>query len=189
MQIMKIKSQRGQVWIETVIYTVIGLALIGTVLAFVSPKISETRDKIAIEQSIEAMQTLDAKVQEVIGEGSGSKRVIGAFNLKRGELIINPSGDGSTPERFDKITLKISNLKYLYSESGEKLNFGRIELISTKGAKTNEVELVLKYEAIKYGNDDIIKLITAASTPYKISIENKKDSVGRRNYVDFLIER
>ncbi|MBI2631984.1 hypothetical protein HYW75_03200 [Candidatus Pacearchaeota archaeon] len=189
MQTMKNKFKNGQVWIETVIYTVIGLALIGTVLAFVSPKISETRDKIAIEQSIEAMQTLDAKVQEVIGEGTGSKRIIGAFNLKRGELIIDPSKDGNTPVNFDTITLKISNLKYLYSESGEKINFGRVELISTKGAKTNEVELVLRYNSIKYGNQDSIKLITAASTPYKLSIENKKDAGGTGNYVDFLIER
>ncbi|MBI2631663.1 hypothetical protein HYW75_01535, partial [Candidatus Pacearchaeota archaeon] len=114
---------------------------------------------------------------------------IGAFNLKRGELIIDPSGDGNTPQNFDTITLKISNLKYLYSESGEKLNFGRVELMSTKGAKTNEVELVLRYDSIKYGNQESIKLITAASTPYKLSIENKKDSGGTGNYVDFLIER
>jgi len=181
------KKEKGQVWIETVIYTIIGLALIGTVLAFVSPKISETRDRIVIEQSIETMQALDSKIQEVISEGTGSKRVIQSFNLKRGELIINPTGTGVPPDNLDSVTLKISNLKYLYSESGEKINFGRVELISTKGPKYNEVELVLKYNSIKYNAFGDIKTITAASTPYEVSIENKKD--GNVNYIDFLIER
>ena len=181
------KKEKGQVWIETVIYTIIGLALIGTVLAFVSPKISETRDRIVIEQSIETMQALDSKIQEVISEGTGSKRVIQSFNLKRGELIVNPAGTGVSPD-LDDITLKISNLKYLYSESGEKINFGRVELISMKGPKYNEVELVLKYNSIRYNSEQInIKTITAASTPYEVSIENKKD--GNVNYIDFLIER
>jgi hypothetical protein len=187
--IIKNKTKIGQVWIETVIYTVIGLALIGTVLAFVSPKISETKDRIAIEQSIEAMQILDAKVQEVIGEGTGSKRVIQAFNLKRGEIIIDPSGDGKSQTTMDTITLKIGSLKYLYSESGVTINYGRVELKSTKGAKSNDVELVVRYNAIKYGDDGaIIKTINAASTPYKVSIENKKDANGA-NYINFLIER
>ena len=39
-------KKRGQVWVETVIYTLIALALIGTVLAFVKPKVEEMQDKI-----------------------------------------------------------------------------------------------------------------------------------------------
>lgn len=177
------KRRTGQVWIETVIYTIIGLALIGTVLAFVSPKISETRDKIVVEQSIEAMQTLDAKVQEVIGEGIGSKRVIQEFNLKRGDLTVDPA-KGS-------VILKISDLKTLYSESGSTLNFGRVALTSRKGQKVNEVEMVLSYSApIRYsGLKNSEKLISAASTPYKISIENKKDASSGVNYINLLIER
>lgn len=178
------KRQTGQVWIETVIYTIIGLALIGTVLAFVSPKINETRDKIVVEQSIEAMQTLDAKVQEVIGEGIGSKRVIQEFNLKRGDLTVDPADDS--------IRLKISDLKTLYSESGSTLNFGRVALTSRKGQKVNEVEMVLNYitsSAIRYGDlANEVKVINAASTPYKISIENKKDNLNE-NYINLLIER
>ena len=40
------KFHKGQVWVETVLYTLIGLALIGVVLAIITPKINETRDKI-----------------------------------------------------------------------------------------------------------------------------------------------
>jgi uncharacterized membrane-anchored protein YitT (DUF2179 family) len=38
------KERIGQIWIETVLYTLIGLALIGMVLAFIMPKINETKE-------------------------------------------------------------------------------------------------------------------------------------------------
>ena len=45
-------KKRGQIWVETVIYTLIALVMIGTILAFALPKISEIQDKSTIEQSI-----------------------------------------------------------------------------------------------------------------------------------------
>ena len=49
--VSKRSDKKAQVWIETVIYTLIALALIGTVLAFVKPKIQEIQDKIVKIQS------------------------------------------------------------------------------------------------------------------------------------------
>ena len=49
----KMNSRKGQIWIETVIYTLIGLALIGLVLAILTPKIKEFGDRQIIEQTIE----------------------------------------------------------------------------------------------------------------------------------------
>jgi len=37
--------KRAQVWVETVIYTLIGLSIMGVVLAVAIPKINETKDK------------------------------------------------------------------------------------------------------------------------------------------------
>ena len=45
-------KKNGQVWVETVIYTLIAFSLIAAVLAFVKPKIDELQDKAIIEQSI-----------------------------------------------------------------------------------------------------------------------------------------
>ena len=45
-----INSKHGQVWVETVIYTLIAFALIGTVLTFVKPKIEEMQDSAIISQ-------------------------------------------------------------------------------------------------------------------------------------------
>ena len=39
------KLKRGQVWVETVIYTLIGLAIIGVVMAAALPKINERKDE------------------------------------------------------------------------------------------------------------------------------------------------
>ena len=54
--------KKGQIWIETVLYTLIGLSLIGLVLAFVTPKINEARDNLVIEQTKDVMKIFDDKI-------------------------------------------------------------------------------------------------------------------------------
>ena len=46
-------KKKGQIWVETVLYTLIGLALIGITLAIMMPKITQSREKVVVEQSIE----------------------------------------------------------------------------------------------------------------------------------------
>jgi hypothetical protein len=60
------KNINGQVWIESVIYILIGLALIGLVLAFVSPRINMEKDHVVIEQTIESLNILDKKIGEML---------------------------------------------------------------------------------------------------------------------------
>ena len=62
--------RRGQVWIETVIYTLIGISLIALALTFIAPKISETQDRIAIEQTINSLNELDTRMN-----AKGGKRI------------------------------------------------------------------------------------------------------------------
>lgn len=174
-------NKNAQVWIETVLYTIIGLALIATVLTFITPKINETRDKIVIEQSIQSLQVLDDKIQEVISDGTGSKRVIKEFNLKRGELLIDPVGN--------RIILSINDLDYLYSESGSQIDFGRIKITSGEGQRDKYINLELNYKSntLKYEDVNEQKKISAASTPYTLSLESKNDD--NVNYVNIVIER
>ena len=80
------KNKRGQIWVETVLYTLIGLTLIGIVLAIVTPKINESRDRIVVEQSIESLKIFDEKIKEVSENAVGNTRVISQFELGRGEL-------------------------------------------------------------------------------------------------------
>ena len=55
------KNKRGQIWVETMVYTLIAFALIGLVLAFVKPKIQETQDKAIIEQSVNILKDIVKK--------------------------------------------------------------------------------------------------------------------------------
>ena len=61
---IKKSDSRGQVWVETVTYTLIALVLIGLVLSFTKPKIEELQDRTLIEQSIQVLKELDVAIKE-----------------------------------------------------------------------------------------------------------------------------
>ena len=48
------KGTKAQIWIETVIYTLIAFVILGAVLGFAKPKIEELQDKSIIEQSLKS---------------------------------------------------------------------------------------------------------------------------------------
>ena len=75
--------KKAQIWIETVLYTLIGLALIGIVLTIVTPKINEQKDRSVIEQSIEALNNFDSKITETLDRGGGNVRSIPVFSIKK----------------------------------------------------------------------------------------------------------
>lgn len=163
---------RGQVWIETVLYTLIGLALIALVLIFVTPQINETKDRVLVEQSIDSLQLFDEKIQEVIDQGEGNRRSIPAYSMRRGELVI----DGVQNEiRFD-----LMDLKTTYSEPDIAIPYGRVSLTSKKDSGKDSVSMVIEYPDdvdLKYNGQDEVKKFSASSVPYIFSIENKDGSV------------
>jgi len=81
-------QKKGQVWIETVTYTLVAFVLIGLVLAFAKPKIEELQDQSIIEQSLTMLKQIDSVVQEINEKGIGNKRKI-EINLRKGSLTIN----------------------------------------------------------------------------------------------------
>jgi len=152
--------KRGQVWIETVIYTLIGLALIGLVLAIVMPKINNSRDRIVVEQSIDALNKFDIKFSEALNRGQGNTRTIDPFTMRRGEFFVNSSGDS--------IVMIIKDLNNPYSEIGEVVKFGRVKIISTEGQKSYSVILTLDYSNlanVTYNKRDIEKKFSSSTTP------------------------
>ena len=158
-------EKRGQVWIETVLYTLIGLALIGLALGFIMPKINESRDKILVEQAINSLSAFDEKVSEAVQRGSGNVRQA-EFSMKKGEFNI----DGASNE----IRFVIDGLTKPYSQPGVEISVGRIKILSTVGPKTSSVFLRVPYSAnLTYSGRDEQKKFTAAAIPYKFFIENK----------------
>jgi len=162
------KKRRGQIWVETVLYTLIGLALIGAVLALATPKINEAKDRAVIEQSVDSLNVLDGKIRDVLDKGDGNIRKVELLTLKRGKLTINPLNDN--------IVFFIDGLEKPYSEPGVAIEVGSIKITSEEGAKKSTVSLELNYSSsfnLTYNGGEEIRSFTAASIPYSFSFENK----------------
>ena len=173
-------KKRGQVWVETVLYTLIGLALIGVVLAIVLPKINQTKDRIAVEQTIESLNVLDEKISDVLDRGVGNVRIIPAFTIKRGDLYFNASEDS--------VIFVIDDLSKPYSEPDIPIEIGRVKVISTEGQKFSKVILTLEYSGFAnlsyFGAERTVKF-TPSSVPYRFSMQNLGD---KNNDGLFVIE-
>ncbi|MCK4650472.1 hypothetical protein KAT36_04555 [Candidatus Pacearchaeota archaeon] len=155
-------EKRGQVWVETVIYTLIGLTIIGLVLAAALPKINEKKDAIAIEQSINVLRAIDSKIYQT-QIAIGNRRVVD-LEIRKGALIVDMEKDE---------ILLVLDSSFAYSEIGLPVSLGRLN-VTTREAKPFEVELKLDYEIdIRFDNETSgTKMLEAAPTPYKFVIEN-----------------
>ncbi|MEK6840437.1 MAG: hypothetical protein AABX79_00600 [Nanoarchaeota archaeon] len=173
-----IKGSRGQIWVETVIYTLIAFALMGLVLAFVIPKIEETRDRSAIEQSIGVLQDIDSLIRNL--GGPGNQRVL-ELGINKGSMTI----DGIE----DRIFFSLDS-RYQYSQPGENITIGKI-LVNTKGeGKVNIVTLSLDYNReynISYKGNEEIRVLSKAPIPYSISISDKGADAGGKTITNIEV--
>jgi len=158
-------KKRGQVWIETVTYTLVAFVLIGLVLSFVKPKIEELQDQAIIEQSIGMIKEIDSIITEIKEGGIGNKRKI-EISLKKGELEINYENDS---------ILFLLEGNYLYSQPGEIIEEGGIEILTEEKGRNYKITLTKKYENlnITYFGKEENKIISKSPTPYTIFISNK----------------
>ena len=169
-------KKRGQIWVETVIYTLIALVLIGLTLAFITPKIGEIQDRVIIEQTIELMNNLKSIISET-GVVAGNKRIVN-IGIKKGVLKI----DGEN----DKIIFEIKST-YEYSQPGANINIGDIIARTEKSGSLNIITLTSNYNQhdLTYNGKDELKEISHSSTPYKLSIENK--GVNEKILIDIIV--
>lgn len=169
-----LKSRRGQAWVETVVYTLIGLSIIGIVLLVAMPKIGEMMDKATIEQTMTAMVELNQKV--VITQATqGQTRKID-FRIKKGQLEINPEGE-------NKIVFVLEGTNAELSEPGVEIPMGDIILLTEVNAEDDDkfdISLILDYSGrydVKFDAKDDEKILTQASIPYQLLIKNMGQGV------------
>jgi hypothetical protein len=161
---VKRKNCRGQVWVETVIYTLIAFVMIGLVLAYAKPKIEELQDQAIIEQSIAMIKNIDSTISTI--GAPGNQRLI-EMGIKKGALII----DGTN----DLIIFEMES-KHTYSEPGKNVSDGNLIIHTEKTGKFNLVTLTRDYSEginITYQGKDESKIISKASTLYQLFISNK----------------
>jgi type II secretory pathway pseudopilin PulG len=164
-------NNRGQIWVETVIYTLIAFSLMGLVLAFVIPKIQEIQDKGITEQSKKVLNDMDSLIKEIRGS-PGNQRIL-ELGMNKGSLTFDAAND--------KIFFELES-KYQYSQPGENVSEGSIIVNTQEKSSINLLTLTLNYTGesnLTYSGQEISKTITKAPIPYKILIaDTGKDSSG-----------
>ncbi len=170
------KSKRSQIWVETVVYTLIGLSVIIIILTMALPQIEKSKDKALIEQTVTALNVLDKKISEV-EQAPGNSRVV-EFLISKGKLEINSTGSANGLIRY---TLEDTKLEL--SEIGEEIKQGNIILKTEKMPARYKITLTINYPNLNITNKngEEIKTLHAGTTPYKIIIENKETSSTQEN--------
>lgn len=159
--------KRGQVWIETVIYTLIGLALIGLALSFIMPKINETKDKSIVEQTIYSLNQIDEKISNVLDKGAGNVRNI-EVTIKKGVMTIEPAEN--------RIYFLINGLEKPYTEPGIQVSIGRIEVLSEESQEGYQSTLTIDYSGVDLVGEKIE--MNEGEVPYRISVSNLGGDLG-----------
>ena len=160
------KKKKGQIWVETVIYTLIGLALIGIVLAIATPQINKLKERRIVEQSAASLSRFDEGIKNDLEGGQENRRIID-FVLKKGEFYIN--GD------LDTITLILKDFTKPYSEPGVVIPLGSVSAKTESTGKKYTINLLLNYYGVinlTYSNKDISKKFTPTNLPYSFNIDN-----------------
>jgi type II secretory pathway pseudopilin PulG len=173
-------KKKSVVWVSTVLYILIGLAIMGLLLAVMRPKIAETKDAFIIDQTIQSLDTLDSKIIEV-QTATGNLRSY-KLGLTKGYLTI----DGKNEKIYWNA---LSN--YQYSEANKTISIGKIDALTMPSANLWDVTLTLNYKenSLNFtiaGNDDL-KTLSPASLPYTVWIKNNGTKEGKQQ-IDFTVE-
>jgi hypothetical protein len=163
----RLKGKCGQIWIETVIYTLIGLAIIGLVLTIAKPEIDAKKDEIAINQAIEALTNIDNKIRIVFGSSVGNRRTV-ELTITNGEFMIDMGNN--------KLSWTVDS-SFLYSEEDVVVPVGKIDVTTTRNDPW-EVNLETGYGVdIQFESGDVgTKSFLPSPTPYKLTIENSGEN-------------
>ena len=156
------RDKHAQVWIETVIYTLIGLAVIGILLGVSKPKIDAMKDKLLIEQTIASLNEINARIYDV-QSAPGNKRIL-ELKISKGRLFLDSFSN--------EIRWEIDSV-YKYSEPGQAVPSGNLVII-TEGSGPYKVKLSIVYSLnISYKQTEEVVELDGSPTPYKLTIENR----------------
>lgn len=158
-------SKKAQIWVESVLYTLIGLAIIGVLMIAIRPTISKTQDEFIIQQTVKALHEIDNKVIE-IKQATGNKRIV-QFQLTKGDLTIDANND--------RIVWNLRSSGYMYSEPGFETAIGNIKVLTEKNVDKYDIQLTLDYGGntdIKIDKGDIIRVLQPVKTAYSLILEN-----------------
>ncbi len=166
---MVFEKKCAQVWVETAIYTLMGLTIIAILLSVAMPQIDKIKDRGVLRQTHEAMNVLDGKISEVRYSDPGNSRVVN-LKIAKGKLEINPEED--------KIVYTLENTRLEASEPDLDIEEGNMILKTERYGSRFKITLTANYEDVDivYREVDESKILQAGATDYQIFIENKGDN-------------
>ena len=171
------KKKKGQIWIETVTYTLVAFVIIGLVLTFARPKIQEIQDKTIIEQSISMLKEIDSIINDLNEKGVGNKRKV-QMSIKKGEIKLNSTNES--------LTFYMEG-KHMYSQLDQPYTEGDLNILTQQKGAFYNITIEKKYTTINltYSGKEETKAFTESPTPYTIFISNKG---GNSQNIDFELE-
>ena len=158
-------GKKAQIWVESVLYTLVGLAIIGILLFVTRPQISKTQDEFIIQQTVKALHEVDNKIIE-IKQATGNRRII-EFQLSKGDLTI----DGNN----DRIRWALKGSGYMYSEPGYETKVGNIIVLTEKNADKYDITLTLDYSEdteLTIDKQSGSRVLQPAKVAYSMILEN-----------------
>jgi len=179
-------NNHGDVWISTVLYTLIGLALVGSLVAMVNPEVARLKDKAIIEQTVQSLNVLDDTIIEA-RKATGT-RLNYIISLDKGNLIIDSANEA--------IYWQMDS-RYQFSEKDQTMNLTLTNMRATTRALGGlwNVTLILDYKGyglnITADGRKEAKTLSPSSLPYSIWIKNNGISKGagsKLQNIDFSTE-
>ena len=168
-------DKKAQVWVETVIYTLIGLSVIAVILTVVTPQIEKIKDRGVIQQTEAAMTNLDQAISSVGEYAAGSIKYVN-LKISKGSLQI----DGQN----DVIRYVLDNTVLELSQNGTDIKDGDITIRTDQRGSKFRITLTLNYSSkmnLTYQNKEDLKTLSPSSVEYKISLENVGDNAVSEN--------
>src|SRR3989344_8473343 len=148
-------TRKAQIWIETVIYTLIGLAIIGILLNIVKPVIERKQDQILIENSMAMLENIKSAIEEVKYYGVGNTRTV-EIQIKKGNLLFD--------SKSNMINFSAES-RHKYSEPDQIVKKGGIGILTIPKTKTYDIILTLDYSNridLTWNNEDKIHTLQKA---------------------------
>jgi type II secretory pathway pseudopilin PulG len=155
---------KAVVWISTILYTAVSLAIIGLLLAVIQPKIAQVRDSIIIDQTESSLEGIDTTIQNT--QGAAGTKMWSDFKLGQGQLAISGAQNAITWTH---------DINYQYSELNKTIHSGSIYVLTQQISGKYRVSLFLNYTNLNltFNGMDQDRILQAAPSPYKLWFENK----------------
>ena len=179
-----LSNKKGQVWMETLLYTVVSIAILGVVLSFALPKLEQNKERALIAMHISTLKTLDALVLNLANAPAGNSRAY-SLQLERGTFVI----DGTA----NKLLFTIPEVGVKYSEVGVTIHDGSVSVLtSAAGKKKYTITLSTSYDSLGLDlvadQKDSALEFTQAPTPYTLQITREQrlrlDETSGKNVIE-----